>query len=208
MADFFVAKQSKPTTPASGNLILYPDTTAARWVELDDAGRAWLRSHNAAIAAQGAGFAADTYVTNSDLLIPSFGVQAKTVFRWLLSASKTAAGVATPVYSLRIGANRTTADTARLAITGPNQTAAADVGLLEILATIRNVGASGVLQGSTFWRHNGAAVGFCNDYAGAVEASGAGFDDSALGGQYIGLSINGGAAAAWTITQVYAEAIS
>jgi hypothetical protein len=33
------------------------------------------------------------------------------------------------------------------------------------------------------------------------------FDNSALAGQYVGLSINGGASAAWTITHVDAELI-
>lgn len=186
---------------------MWADSTSPQWFSCDDAGRYWGRSHNAAIAAQGAGFSADTYVTNSDILVPSFGVQAKTVIRWLISASKTAAGVATPIYTVRIGANRTTADASRLAITGPAQTAAADVGLLELILTVRSVGASGVIQGSTFWRHNLAATGFANNDAGGVEATSAGFDNSALEGQYIGLSINGGASAAWTLTQVQVEAI-
>ncbi len=206
MARLRLAEQSKPGTPAAGYSTTWPDSTSPQWFTIDDAGRVWGRSFNAATAAQGAGFSSDTYVTNSDILIPSFGFQAKTVFVWTVSASKTAASTATPVYSIRIGANRTTGDTARLAITGPAQTAAADVGELTILVTVRSVGASGVIQGSTFWRHNGAAVGFCNNDAGAVEATSSGFDNSALGGQYIGLSINGGASAAWTLTQVRAEA--
>jgi hypothetical protein len=201
-----MAEQTKPATPASGNGIWWFDSTSSLPFYLDDSGVFKGRSHNASIAAQGAGFAADTYVTNSDILIPSFGVQAKTIFRWTISASKTAAGTATPIYTVRIGANRTTADTSRLAITGPAQTAAADVGVLEIIVTVRTVGASGVIQGSTVWRHNGTATGFCNDYAGAVEATSSGFDNSALGGSYIGLSINGGTSAAWTLTQVRAEA--
>jgi len=41
---------------------------------------------------------------------------------------------------------------------------------------------------------------------GQVEGTSAGFDNSNLGGSYIGLSINGGASAAWTVTQVIAEA--
>lgn len=206
MADLCIAEQSKPSTPAAGNGILWPDSTSPQMFTLDDAGRAWGRSHNAAIAAQGAGFSSDTYVTNSDILIPSFGLQAKTVITWRISASKTAAGVATPVYSIRIGANRTTADTARLQITGPAQTAAADVGLLTIMLTVRSIGASGVIQGVTAWTHNGAAVGFCNNDAGAVEGTISGFDNSALGGSYVGLSIDGGASAAWTLTQVVTEA--
>lgn len=33
------------------------------------------------------------------------------------------------------------------------------------------------------------------------------FDNSALAGQYIGISINGGASAAWTVTSVQAELV-
>jgi hypothetical protein len=162
---------------------------------------------NASTAAQGAGFSSDTYVTDSDLLVPSFGVQAKTMFRWTISASKTAAGVATPIYSIRIGANRTTGDTARLQITGPAQTAAADTAVIDIIAVVRSVSASGVIQGTIYLSHNNAATGFANNDASVVEGTSAAFDNSALGGSYIGLSINGGASASWTITQVRAEAI-
>ena len=209
MADIFLAEQSAPTTPSSGNGVLYVDSTSSTPAAKNDAGRAgsvWVRANSAA-AAQGAGFSSDTYVTDSNILIPSFGVQARAVFRWTISASKSAAGTATPVYSIRIGANATTADTARLQITGPAQTAAADVGLLTIIVSVRSVSATGVIQGTTNWSHNGAAAGFCNNDAGAVEGTSAAFDNSALGGQYIGLSIDGGASASWTLTQVVAEAL-
>lgn len=214
MADIYLAEQSKPSTPAAGNGIAWIDSTAGILVVTDDAGRHAARTCNASVAAQGAGFSADTYVTNSDILIPSFGVQAKTCFIWTLSASKTAAGTATPIYTLRIGANRTTADTARLALTGPAQTAIADIGTLTVMATVRTVSATGVIQGSAWWAHRGTAantttggVGFANDTTGHVEGTSAGFDNSALGTSYIGLSIDGGASAAWTVTQVRAEAI-
>jgi hypothetical protein len=209
VADLYIAEQTVPSTPASGNLSVFADSTASAPAARSDSGRAgllWVRA-NTAVAAQGAGFSSDTYVTNSDILIPSFGMQAGHVFRWTISASKTAAGTATPVYSIRIGANRTTGDTARLQITGPAQTAAADVGLLTLMVTVRSVSATGVLQGTTAWAHNGAAVGFCNNDAGAVEATSAAFDNSALGGSYVGLSIDGGASAAWTLTQIVAEAL-
>lgn len=206
MADLYLAEQSAPATPAAGNQLLWPDSTSPQWFTKDDAGRVWGRSHNAAVAAQGAGFASDTYVTNSNILIPSFGVQAKTVFRWIISASKTAAGTATPIYSVRIGANATAADTARLQLTGPAQTAATDVGLLELVVTVRSVSASGVIQGTARWSHQNTATGFANNVNGAVEGTSSSFDNSALGGSYIGLSIDGGASAAWTITQAIAEA--
>lgn len=213
MARITLAEQTKPSTPSSGYGVIWPDSTAAKPFFTDDAGRHWGRSHNAATAAQGAGFSSDTYVTDSDLLIPSFGLQAKSTILWRVSASKTAAGVATPSYVIRIGANRTTADTARLVLTGPAQTAVADAGVLWVMLTVRTVGAAGVIQGTAWWNHRGTAasttvsgVGFANDVTGHIDGSSAGFDNSALGGSYVGLSIDGGASASWTLWQVHAEA--
>lgn len=215
MADVFVANQSAPATPSSGNSVIFVDSTAKILCVKDDAGRVAGYSFNSATAAQSAGgFATDTYVTNSDILIPSFGVQSKTQFMWTLSASKTGAGTATPIYAIRIGSLRSVVDTARLTLTGPAQTAIADIGTLCIVCTVRNVGASGVIQGTAYWSHRGTAAntttsgtGFANDSTGHVEGSGAGFDNSNLGGSYIGLSINGGLSAAWTVTQAQAEAV-
>lgn len=211
MAEILLDVQSGPTTPAAGKAFLFIDTTAKILAMRDDAGVYKARSGNAAITSQ-AGFAADTYLANSNILIPSWGVQAKTTFRWQISASKTAAGVATPAYSIRIGAAGTTADTARVTLTGPAQTAVADVGTLNIMATVQNVGAAGIIQATAWWDHRGTAAsstigtGFANDGTGHVEAASAAFDNSALGGQIIGLSLNGGASAAWTVTQVIADA--
>lgn len=195
-----------PSTPSTGKFSVWEDSTSKKLATMDDAGQKYMPGgvSNAATAAQGAGFATDTYVTNSDLLIPSFGLQAKTRLTWLISVSKTAVGVATPVYTIRQGAARTTADTARLAITGPAQTAAADVALIEIVATLRNVGAAGVLQGTVGMLHNLAVTGFATNAAALVEGSSASFDTTTAAGQYFGLSINGGGSAAWTITQVLA----
>lgn len=163
-------------------------------------------STQASVAAQGAGFSSDTYVTGSNLLIPSFGMQAGMTFIWQISASKTAASTATPVYTIRTGALATTGDTARLALTGPAQTAAADVGILTVMVTVRTVAASGVIQGTACWSKSADATGFANNDAGAVEGSSAGFDNTAMGGGvYVGLSINGGASSSWTLTQVLAE---
>lgn len=204
-----------PATPAAGEGTIFIDSTAKILAIKDDAGVYKASSRNAAIAAQGAGFATDTYVTNSDLRIPSWGLQAKTTYLLRVSASKTAAGTATPIYNIRIGANRTTADTARLTLTGPAQTAIADIGTLWIMVTVRSVGAgtAAVIQGTAWWNHQGTAAntttqgtGFANNGTGHVEGTSAGFDSSAMAGQYIGVSINGGTSAAWTLTQVQVEA--
>lgn len=213
MADILIDVQSAPSTPAAGQAVIFVDTTAKILCSKDDAGIISAWSDNAAITSQAGGFATDTYVTNSDILIPSFGFQAKTVFYWRMSCSKTGAGTAQPIYNIRIGANRTTGDTARLTLTGPAQTAVADIGTLNILVTVRSIGASGVMQGTAWWEHRGTAAntttsgtGFANDSTGHVEGTSAGFDMTAIAGQYIGLSINGGTSAVWSPTQVTAEA--
>lgn len=210
MADILIDNQSVPSTPASGKTLLYVDSTAKLPAFKNDAGRASVMGGstlNASTANLAPTANTDTYLTDSDLLIPSFGLQAKTQFRWVISASKTAAATATPVWTVRIGTNRTTSDTSRLALTGPAQTAAADVGVFTLYVTVRSVSASGTIQGTIIVNHNGAATGFANNDAGAVEGTSSTFDNTALAGSYIGLSLNTGASAAWTITQVRAEAM-
>lgn len=213
MADILLDNQSVPATPSSGQSVAYFDTTAKIFVNKDDTGRCFAYSYNAAITAQAGGFAADTYLTNSDILIPGFGLQAKSMFMWRMSCSKTGAGTAQPIYNIRIGSGRTTSDTARLTLTGPAQTAIADIGTLYIMMTVRSIGASGVIQGSAWWVHRGTAAntttsgtGFANDSTGHIEGTSAGFDMTALAGNYIGLSINGGTSAVWSPTQVHVEA--
>jgi hypothetical protein len=212
MADILLDEQSSPTTPSSGKGVIFIDSTASILCFKDDSGVVKARSTNASIAAQTVN-AADTYLTNSDILIPSFGLQAKTSFLFMISASKTGAGTAQPIYNIRIGANRSTADTARLTLTGPLQTAIADIGTLYVLLTVRSVGGAGVIQGTAWWSHRGTAAsttvsgtGFANDSTGHIEGSSAGFDMTALGGQYIGLSVNSGGSGVWTVTQVQTEA--
>jgi hypothetical protein len=207
VSDVLLDKQSAPPTPAAGQAIGYFDSTSSLPAWVTDTGRkGQVATLNASIAAQ-AGFAADTYLVDSDLLIPSFGVQARTAFRWIVAVSKTAAGAAAPVYTVRIGSARSVADASRLVLTGPLQTAAIDAGVLVIYVVVRNVGAAGVLQGDMNFDHNLAATGFAVNATAAVSATSAGFDNSNLGGLFVGLSINGGASAAWTVTQVRADAM-
>jgi hypothetical protein len=205
MAIITLDRNGAPSTPGAGKARIFIDTQAPVLCFRDETGAIASRSDNCSIASQ-AGFAADTYVTNSDIQIPSFSVQAKTTFRWTLTAAKTAAGVATPIYQVRIGSARTTADTSRLSITGPAQTAAIDNAVIIIYVTVRSVGAAGVLQGTLSMNHNLAATGFAVNASSIVEATGAGFDNSALGGLFAGLSVNGGSSAAWTLQQCRVEA--
>src|SRR5437899_1929246 len=110
MGKLSLDNQTTPTTPAAGRGTAFYDSTTKLFTLKDDGGvHHGLLSRNASIASQGAGFAADTYLTNSDLLIPSFGIEQKMVFRWVIIGAKTAAGTATPIYTFRLGVNRTTA---------------------------------------------------------------------------------------------------
>lgn len=214
MARGVFTEESAPGTPGAGIANYWFDTTADGLLCVkNDAGRVQARSSNASIAAQTAGgFATDTWVTDSDLKIPSFGLQVRTCFTWRISASKTGAGIAAPAYAIRIGTLRAVTDTARLTLTGPAQTAVADIGTLNIMVVVRSIGATGVMQGTAWWDHRGTAAntttsgtGFANDTTGHVEGTSAGFDMTALAGNYVSLSMNGGLSAAWSVTQVQAE---
>jgi hypothetical protein len=185
-------------------MVIYADGSNSQWVQRNDAGT-FLGDQSGSLTSQIAAHSADTYYKG--LQLPSFSMQAGMVFEWYFPVTKGAAGTATPVYTVRIGANQSTADTSRLAITGPAQTAAADTAFVRVMVTCRNVGTSGVLQGMVWLQHNLAATGFANTPAGfsLVEGTSAGFDNSALQGQYIGLSVNPGASGAWVVNQVLAR---
>lgn len=205
MADILIANQSGPTTPAAGNSVVFIDSTTGKLGVMDSTGRVLgSLSRNDATASQGAGFASDTYVTNSGLLIPSFGMKAGMSFQWTITASKTAASTAAPVYTVRIGPNQTTADTSRLALTAGAQTAAVDNGILFVRVSVRNVSATGVIAGAAAWAKTQAGTA---GFGGSIDGVSGTFDNTALAGQFVGLSINGGASAAWTLTAVAAELI-
>lgn len=203
MADILIDNQTAPTTPSASKSVLWVDSTTKKAVQTDDSGKHWgILSRNYSTASQGAGFAADTYVTNSGILIPSFGMQAGQWYRWTISVSKTAAGIAAAVVTVRIGTNQSTADTSRLALTATvAQTAAVAEGLIIVSVGVRSVSATGVIAGGFGVAANGPGLG------GGKDGVSSAFDNSALAGNYVGLSINGGASAAWTITNVQAELV-
>ena len=206
MSDILLDEQTAPTGPAAGQLVVWPDSGASKLAYKDDSGRGFITGSglsNASNAAQVLG-TGDTYVTDSDLIIPSFLLQTRTKFFWRLDVSKTAAGTATPIYQVRIGSARTTADTSRLSITGPAQTAAVDIAIIDICVTLRNAGAAATLRGTVHINHNtSGATGFANVVTPVTVATSAAFDSSShVSGQFVGLSINAGASSAWTVEQV------
>lgn len=198
MSDILLEKQSAPTTPSADQGILFLDNTTEKFTHRDDAGN-YLGSplsRNFSTASQGAGFATDTYIANSGILIPSYGMQAGHLYQWAITWSKTAAGIATPIVIVRIGAAQTVADTARSTMTGQAATAAVSGGIMLVNCFVRSVSASGVIV---------CGFGFVSGVlgpGGGIDNVGAAFDNSALGGQFVGLSFNAGASAAVTVTSV------
>lgn len=161
------------------------------------------RQHNASVANQ-TGFAADTYLTGSSIAIPNGRLQAKSKYRARFNVVKTAAGVVAPVLNLRFGTAGSTADTARATLTFAAQTAVVDEGFFEIDAVFRTVGSgtSAILQATGQLTHRLAATGFSTSAVSiAAGVSGTGFD-STVANSIIGLSVNGGTSAAWTVNLV------
>lgn len=201
MADILIDNQSAPSTPASGKSVLWLDSTTKKFVQTDDSGaRHGAISKAFSTAAQGAGFASDTYITNSGILIPSYGMEAGQLYRWWVSMEKTGAGTAAPILTIRLGSAQTTSDTARNTITGTAASATASGGHMIASCLVRTVSASGVLVGT---------LGFTNSlFGGGQQNVSSTFDNTAVAGQFLGLSFNAGASASYTIQAVYSELVS
>lgn len=160
--------------------------------------------YNFSTSNQGAGFSSDTYVTGSSILIPAQRPRAGTIYTCEISGSKTAAGTATPIINLRYGTNATTADTSVGTYTFSAGTAATDQFRLRIMALYRSVGSgtSAVLQ-SHCEAVSQPTTGFSSLLKGIWQTSSG--HDSTTANTYLGVSINGGASASWTIYQVVAS---
>lgn len=157
--------------------------------------------YNFSTANQGAGFSSDTYCTGSDILIPSQGVRAGSIFTCELSFSKTAAGTAAAAINVRFGTAGTTADTSRGTFTFSAGTAATDQFRLRIRALFRSVGSgTSAVLASHCEAVSQPTTGFSSLLKGIWQVS-SGFD-STVANSRIGVSVNGGASASWTLYQV------
>jgi hypothetical protein len=166
--------------------------------------------YSVSTATQGPGFASDTYVAGSGIAIPNGKLKVGTIYRCRFRASKTAAGTAAPTVSVRIGTAGTIADAQRSTLGTFNvQTAAVDTASFDIYAHFRSVGSgtSAVLETVCCLFHALPSTGFANTNSPIIEGTGSGFD-STVSSSIIGVSVNGGASAAWTIQSVQAELIN
>jgi hypothetical protein len=180
------------------------------WIHFDSNGGIYTAAStvtlfNASSSSQAAAFAADTYLAGSFIKFPR-APKVGTMYRLEFDVTKTAAGTATPIVTVRIGTAGSTADTARNTITFNAGTAAVDAGRFSLTVVFRTVGSgsSAVTQAVCSLNKGATATtGLVNLVGQAVVNTSAGFDSTvaALG---IGASLNGGASASWTVTQVLA----
>lgn len=149
----------------------------------------------------------DTYLAGSTLSLAG-RIAATMVLRWRFYITKTAAGVAAPIYSVRFGAAGTIADTARHTFTGVAQTAATDTAWHELEITVNSIGASAVLIGIMKMDHVNTTTGFATqDKPQMLLSTPAGFDVTG-GTLFVGVSVNPGASGVWTYQTVSAVAVS
>jgi len=196
-------------TLAIGESLSY--TQGGLWVHYDVYGGAYTATTQPAVlfnnstSAQGAGFSSDTYLTGSNILLPSSRPKVGTIFRCEFTVTKTGAGTATPIISLRYGTNATTADTALCTFTFGAGSAAADTGLFYVEGVFRSVGSgtAAVLVGAAEVTNTLASTGLTTALK-MVQSTSSGFD-STTANTYLGLSVNGGTSASWTVQLVAAR---
>lgn len=190
-----------------GEVLLYTET--GMWLHYSSDGvlksQVPVKVFNGSVASQGAGFASDTYLTGSFVVLPT-SPKVLTRYRCKVDVSKTAAGTATPIITVRIGTAGTTSDSAAHTLTFNAGTAAADVGSFEIELTFRTVGSgtSAVTQCRASCIHSLSTTGLINTPSQVLQSTSSGFN-STTSGLGIGLSVNGGTSASWTVQKVDAE---
>lgn len=163
--------------------------------------------HAASTTAQ-TGFATDTYVAGSGLTIPAGKIKIGTKYRCKFNVVKTGAGVAAPVITLRMGTLGTTGDAAITTLTYAAQTAIIDEGEIEVDVVVRAVGAAaGIVQVIGHLLHRLVTTGLnVTAVFTSVKNTSAVFNSTTP--TKIGLSLNAGLSAAWTLDLVEAEVLN
>lgn len=160
--------------------------------------------YNQSLVSQGPGFAVDTYLAGSAIALPASRLRAGTRYVLSFDVAKTAAGLAPPVLTLRFGASGSIADPAIGTLSFGAQTAAVDDGVIEVQGAFRSTGAAAVLQAVSTLTHSLTSAGLATTPGAVRRVTSAAFDATLANG-VLGVSVNAGAAAAWTISLVQAR---
>jgi len=147
--------------------------------------------------------ATSAYITGTKL--PLTDVKAGTIVTWKISLSKTAAGVASPIWNVRLGAAGSITDPIIIPITSSSQTATADVGYVTIECIFRSgIGTNSVITCHLNIAHNitGGGLSTTINFNGWNQTNPAGIFLNPS--HFIGVSVSNGTSAVWTINQVTA----
>ena len=207
MGQLNLAQQSTAANPSATLSTLYVDNTTLPTVrQRDPSGRdqSLAGVSNQSSTSQAPAATTRTYLAGSAVAIPVNKLQVGTRFRWVMSVTKTAAGIAASTYDICVGTAGTTGDTARVSFTKPAGTAAADEGTITIEAVVRTIGATGVMAGQFTMVHNGNTAGHMTIPAACVNTISAGFDMT-VANLIVGVCVTSGASDALTFQLVSAE---
>lgn len=167
------------------------------WFTVTQANTVLTSTNTADVTASGA----DTYLSGSSLNI-STRIQVGSIFRWKLIFSKSAAGIATPIFNVRVGTAGSVADSAKATFTGVAQTAVIDKGWADIEVICRDASATGNISCAMRFQHNLTTTGLAIQAQEQLFQATSGATDFTASGLIIGLSVNPGASGVWTFQTV------
>ena len=153
--------------------------------------------------------ATTAYVTNSNISVPAGLLRIKTVFKYHLTITKSAAGVTAGCAVIwKLGTLGTTGDASILTFTFGTPTGVADTAEIDIEVTIRGpLSASCIATGVASMVHNLQITGF-STLPCEVKAVTSGAFNATTANLIAGLTITTTALSVWTVTQCIAEAIN
>jgi len=154
--------------------------------------------------------AANTYIVGLPVTYAggTSRLKAGSFLRWTGSMTKTAAGTAGPIFTIVVGTAGTTADTARVTMTGVAQTAATDTGFFTLDISVFNAGASGVLQGTLRFSHANTTTGLANQAQEQILQNQSATFDLTVANLKMGLCVNPGASGNWTFQNATVHAFN
>ena len=163
--------------------------------------------YNRSTSTVSGGYAADTYLAGSSIVVGTAGWATGGLYRCLFDILKTGAGVATFTVSLRVGTAGTTSDTAITTFSVGAGTAVADQGQVEVIFILRSTGLSAAWAArGTFMHNNTSNAGLWpapTIILGGFAVSGTTINTGSA--TTIGLSINGGTSFSGTVGMVEAQ---
>jgi hypothetical protein len=161
---------------------------------------------NASVADQAIN-ATTAYVTNSNLAVPVGKLRIKTILKWRIQVTKSAAGTTAGCAVLfKLGTGGVVGDATILTFTFGTPTGVADVGFIDVVVIIRGpLSASCIATGEAILTHGLAATGFSTLVVEVKQATSGTFD-ATTANLIAGIAITTTTASVWTVTGVVAEA--